>query len=150
MVIKNVGYAPAAQGFWVDIYINPVPIPTTVNQLWYNIAEEGVAWGVVAPAVPLEPGESFTLTFGDGYFWPTLSDVSWPLSEDALIYAQVDCWNGASDYGAVLETHELSDDPYNNIMGPVSVEPSAAGEEPRLEPSAESAPASFEGLPPRP
>jgi hypothetical protein len=35
------------------------------------------------------------------------------------IYAQVDSYNPFTTFGAVLENHEISGAPYNNILGPV-------------------------------
>ena len=45
--------------------------------------------------------------------------VSWPLPADASIYAQVDSYNAATTYGALLEDHELAGGEYNNVSGPV-------------------------------
>jgi VCBS repeat-containing protein len=114
VVIKNQGNAPTTEGFWVDVYINPSPIPTGVNQTWDMLGDEGLIWGV---AVPLQPGEVITLTIGDQYYQPLLSHILWPLAVGTPIYAQVDSFNPATTYGTVRESHEMTGGPYNNITG---------------------------------
>jgi hypothetical protein len=83
------------------------------------VAGEGAAWGVVAPALPFASGQSFTLTMrstgGDAYCWPTKSKINWPLAQGTPLYAQVDSANAATTYGAVLENHEITGGPYNNV-----------------------------------
>jgi hypothetical protein len=68
--------------------------------------------------LPLIPGEAVELEVGDTYYWASLSEVSWPLSGDEALYAQVDSY-GDPGYGAVVETHEVLGWLYNNIEGPV-------------------------------
>ena len=58
-------------------------------------------------------------TVGDAFFWPTLSQVSWPLLAGTPVYAQVDSFNLATTYGAVLEGHESDGGVYDNVSGPV-------------------------------
>ena len=60
----NQGDAYVTDEFWVDVYINPDPAPTAVNQIWEDLADEGLVWGVTAGALPLAPGEAITLTVG--------------------------------------------------------------------------------------
>ncbi len=119
VVIKNQGNAPVTDAFWVDLYVNPHPAPTGVNQVWNDgRSTQGMVWGVAGEGLPLEPGESLTLTFGDQFYWPTYSAVAWPLPVGSSIYAQVDSANADTDYGAVLESHEMDGGAYNNIYGP--------------------------------
>jgi hypothetical protein len=146
LVIRNQGNAAAYDEFWVDVYLSPNPPPTHVNQLWNDLGAEGLAWGVVAPALPIAPGEAVTLTVGNAYFWPGYSYVAWPIPGDTPVYAQVDSYNAATTYGAVLENHEITGAPYNNILGPVYSLPGASGEQPPV--LGGNPPAS--GLPPRP
>jgi uncharacterized repeat protein (TIGR01451 family) len=110
--IQNIGNAPAVDDFWVDVYVDPSPVPTAVNQLWTDLAGEGLVWGVTAG---LAPGEVLTLIVGDAYYADEYSQVSWPLAVGTPIYAQADSWNGATTYGAVREIHEITGEPYNNI-----------------------------------
>jgi len=127
VVIENQGNAPVTDEFWVDVYINPDPAPTAVNQIWPNLADEGLVWGVTAAALPLAPGDVLTLTVGDAYYVPEYSQVSWPLAEGTPVYAQVDSASGDTTYGAVLENHEITGGAYNNVASTVSTA-SLAGE----------------------
>jgi len=118
VVVKNEGNGPVSDEFWVQVYIDPDPIPTGVNQLWYDLGDEGMLWGVTSAALPLAPGDTITLTYGDVYYRPSLSRFYKSLAAGTPVYAQVDAWNGATTYGAILETHEITGDTYNNISGP--------------------------------
>ncbi len=110
LVIQNVGTAAVMTEFWVDVYINPRTPPTAVNQTWEMIGDEGLVWGVTADILPINPGESLTLTLESSTYKPDLSHVIWPLAANEPLYAQVD-----SVGGAVLEIHEIAGEPYNNI-----------------------------------
>ena len=86
-----------------------------------------VGWGVERD---LSPGEALTLTVGDAYYVAAYSEVDWPLAAGTPVYAQVDSANEETDYGAVLENHEIVGAPYaegGNILGPVYVTGSGAG-----------------------
>ncbi len=121
VVIKNQGDAPvlSSEAFWVDLYVNPDPVPTSVNQTWGSLCHEGLVWGVVATALPLEPGDALVLTIGDAYYWPEHSNFSGSLPAGTPIYVQVDSANANTTYGAVLESHEIVGGPYNNISAAV-------------------------------
>ena len=71
-------------------------------------------------------------TLGDEYFWPTYSDVStlYPLTVGTPVYAQVDTYNGATDYGAIQEGHEVIGGYYNNVFGRSTVKESPPDETP--------------------
>jgi hypothetical protein len=71
-------------------------------------------WGGTAD---LAPGEGLTLTEGGPYCRPAESDVAWPLVEGTPVYAQVDSANAGTTHGAVLERHEMMDEPYNHVTG---------------------------------
>jgi len=119
VVIKNQGNAPVVEEFWVDLYVNPNPVPTGVNQTWNDgRSAQGIVWGVTSTALPLMPGSTLTLTHGDTYFWPSLSRYE-AIPAGIPIYAQVDSANANTTYGAVLENHEIAGGAYNNILGPV-------------------------------
>ncbi|MDX1522783.1 MAG: hypothetical protein R3264_14235 [Anaerolineae bacterium] len=119
VVIKNQGEGPVNDAFWVDVYINPDSIPDKVNQHWHHLGEKGAVWGVTA--LPLAPGETRTLTIGDSAYHPELSNFVPPLSKGSLVYAQVDSVNLETDYGGVLEGHEVDGGIYNNILHTISV-----------------------------
>ena len=108
-----------SDGFWVDVYFDPHPAPTHVNQIWDDgRSAYGLVWGVTTP---IAPNEALTLTIGDAYFWPKIS--KWPATvpSGTPIYAQVDSINLDTNYGGVLESHEMNGGPYNNIIGPIVV-----------------------------
>ena len=118
--ILNQGEGPTFDDFQVDIYINPNTPPTAVNQTWETNGGEGLAWGIEESALPLAAGETVTLIFGDAFYQPGFSNFSGVIPAGAQIYAQVDAANVGSSYGAVLETHEINNEPYNNILGPLT------------------------------
>ena len=124
VVIANLGNAPVENEFWVDVYTAPRAAPTRVNQTWDQLGSQGLVWGVTADALPIAPGGVITLTVGDAYYWPSHSQASWPLAVGTRVYAQVDSFNPATTYGAVLEDHEMIGEEYNNIG---MAEVSAAG-----------------------
>lgn len=147
-MIKNTGSGPVTseQGFWVDVYINPTQAPVNVNEVWQKVSSQGMVWGVTAAALPLDPGESLVLTSGGDYYWPTLSHVITPITRGTAIYAQVDSAHTGTNYGGVMESHEKTGAPYNNISGPIitSADTSLA------ESSTHSTTGSGHNLPPRP
>jgi hypothetical protein len=105
--------------FWVDVYINPSS-PPAYNQTWEHLCSQGMAWGVTQSALPLAPGDVLTLTVGGAYYRPDKSTMTWPLQGADVVWAQVDSGNQNTTYGAVLENHEITGSPYNNVSGPVS------------------------------
>ncbi|HOU13524.1 MAG TPA: hypothetical protein PKZ84_10440 [Anaerolineae bacterium] len=118
ITIKNQGQTPVttALGFWVDLYINPSPAPTHVNQTWDPIAPYGAAWGVDREALPINPGQSRELFLYDIYYKTNYSRLPVALRAGDILYVQVDSFNAATTYGAILENHEMSGQPYNNIV----------------------------------
>lgn len=123
VVVTNQGNAPVTQEFWVDLYVDPDPPPTQVNQVWYDAGRsiEGIAWGVTSSALPLAPGEVLVLRYSNEagaanlYVAPEYSRFSGTLAGGTPVYVQVDSVNSNTTYGAVLETHEITGEPYNNI-----------------------------------
>jgi len=120
VVVVNQGNAPVTDEFWVDVYIDPDPAPTAVNQIWEDLADQGLVWGVTSAALPLEPGDVITLAVGDDYYVADYSYVTWPLPEGTPVYAQVDSANLDTTYGGVLENHEIVGGAYNNVSHTVS------------------------------
>jgi PKD repeat protein len=113
VVVRNRGNAPATDDFWVDVYVDPAPAPTAVNQIWPDLAEEGLVWGVEAD---LAAGAALTLTVGGDFYWAAYSAVDWPLAAGTPVYAQVDSANADTTYGGVREDHEITGGPYNNVL----------------------------------
>ena len=121
VVIKNQGSAPVSGAFYVDVYINPATAPTMVNQTWELVGSQGgLVWGVQGSALPINPGETRTLTINDAYYLPGFSSWSGSLAAGSTLYAQVDSANAATTYGAVLEADERPGQTYNNIFGPIT------------------------------
>ena len=121
VVVKNVGGSDVVDAFWVDAYIDPTTAPTGVNQAWYDLGAQGVVWGVTAPALPLAPAQSLTLTLTSPYYNGTFSGFTPPLPPGTPVYAQVDSVNLLTTYGGVLEDHEIVGGVYNNITQTLSV-----------------------------
>jgi hypothetical protein len=138
VVLKNVGTAPVAGAFWVDVYFDP-SAPPSYNQTWKQIAPAGAVWGVIATGTAeIAPGATLTLTSGGAYYF---ADESSPLPFPAggQVYAQVDSVNLATTYGAVRESDET-----NNVFGPVVSAPGS-----QVRPAAEAAAPVRTGLPKR-
>ncbi|MCB8944840.1 MAG: VCBS repeat-containing protein [Ardenticatenaceae bacterium] len=116
VVIGNQGSkpVPAEAAYWVDLYVNPANVPQ-LNQSWQNISSAGIVWGVTG--ITLEPGQTLTLSLNDSYYVPEYSSYAGPPAPGSAIYVQVDSANPNTTYGAVLETHEINGETYNNVMG---------------------------------
>ncbi len=147
VVINNAGNAPVTESFWVDLYIDPASPPTAANQVWSDLADEGLVWGI---STPMQPGDVVVLTVGDANYWDLISQVSWPLVPDTWVYVQVDSWNVDAPYGAVLESHEIVHGPYENNIGYTRVRRDAEGDPARLTTGIARLPALAGELPPRP
>ncbi|MBM7845056.1 isopeptide-forming domain-containing fimbrial protein [Herpetosiphon giganteus] len=121
VTIRNAGTEPLAGGYWVDAYINPTQAPTAVNQPWNSLGNFGMAWAIPTNAPALAPNASLTLISGGQYYRSDLSFVpAGQLNAGSRIYAQADSY-GLTNYGAILETHEIYGGTYNNIRGPYIV-----------------------------
>jgi uncharacterized repeat protein (TIGR01451 family) len=119
VVIANTGNQAVTTPFWVDVYFDPDPVPTSANQIWQMLSEEGLVWGIDLSALPLLPGATMTLVIGDAHFMPTHSNFSGTIVAGTAVYAQVDSAHNNQEHGAVLEIHELTGAAYNNVYGPV-------------------------------
>lgn len=128
VTIQNQGDGPAVDEFWIDFYVNPLPPPAAVNQVWYDgRSAQGIVWAItneLDPAsqpLPLLPGQSFTVTFRDVYVDDYYTGFAFPLVPDTPVYAHVDSVNLLTNYGGVFEAHEARGGAYNNLFGPVYV-----------------------------
>jgi len=117
ITLVNIGNAPVTEAFWVDLYIDPDPAPTSVNQSWEQLSDQGLVWGVTDVAA-LVPGGSLTLVLNSPSFMPDYSEFMGNFTPEMRIYVQVDSFAEGS-YGGVLELDEMNDGAYNNIKGPV-------------------------------
>ncbi|MCL4296095.1 MAG: choice-of-anchor D domain-containing protein [Anaerolineae bacterium] len=120
VVIQNQGGAVPvnpANEFWVDLYVNPAPPPSGVNQTCTSggiVCEKYAVWGVTQTLLPqLTPGGVITLTIGDAYQTEGANPIS--LTPGSAIYAQVDSDNALTTYGAIQESSES-----NNISSTLS------------------------------
>jgi hypothetical protein len=117
VILANQGNASVTDAFWVDLYINPNPNPTQVNQIWNALSSQGAVWGVTASGLPLNPNSTLALSLGDGYYSSALSNLPATLPTGTCVFVQVDSANTNTNYGAVREYHEITQGAYNNIMG---------------------------------
>ncbi|MEM7332178.1 MAG: hypothetical protein AAF490_08800 [Chloroflexota bacterium] len=117
--IENQGTTAVADPFWIDVYIDPTTAPSAVNQIWEQLGSYGAVWFVDEVNLPFEVGDTMIFTINDANFEPDISNVPDEIAVGTAIYIQVDSANANTDYGGVLETHEITDETYNNIFGPV-------------------------------
>ena len=136
--------------FWVDLYIDPAMAPTAVNQIWPDLSDEGLVWGVTDP---IPPGGTLILTYSADpdqthlYYNDEQSRYGGDLPPGTPIYAQVDSYHPDTDYGSVREGDEMGGGGYNNISGGIS---SRIITLPEVGfPAADSGPPADRGLPPR-
>ncbi|MEM7336763.1 MAG: Calx-beta domain-containing protein [Chloroflexota bacterium] len=120
IVVKNIGNATVTEPFWIDVYIDPEVPPTAVNQTIDTQNSAGAIWLVHGNLLPLYPNQTLTLTLDDEYFMESLSRLDLPLAAGTAVYAQVDSAAIGTTYGAVLESHEVKGEVYNNVLEGVS------------------------------
>lgn len=125
ITIKNEGSGALLPGndFWVDLYLCPDSPPTTVNQIWEDVGDAGLVWGISTRGLLLPPDGELTLNINDPHFDSNKSDYPELLPTSCQVYVQVDSSNLATNFGGVLENHELSGHPYNNIASITLSEP---------------------------
>jgi len=114
ITIRNQGSRTVNNAFWVDLYIDPTTPPISANQIWPQLSEEGLVWGIPANT-GLAPGNSIRFDLNHDYFASEHSRFSGMFTNGMEIYAQVDSLDADTITGNVLENHEILDNPYNNI-----------------------------------
>jgi PKD repeat protein len=116
IVIRNQGDAAVALAdeFWVDLYLNPDTAPTHVNEIWQDVGDEGLVWGITDVSA-LVPNGTLTINLSHPSFMPEFSNFSGTFASGDVVYVQVDSAHINTTYGAVLENHEQENLPYNNI-----------------------------------
>ncbi|MFN8443431.1 MAG: two-component regulator propeller domain-containing protein [Caldilineaceae bacterium] len=128
VLFQNVGTAAVASDFWIEVCVDPKPIPTQVNQICRGLSYQYAMWGYLASQSPILPGESRQVFVdlngaASPAYQPTLSSFDKPLPVGTTVYAHVDAANRDSCYGGVFEVGETSQQPpdcpfvlYNNIQ----------------------------------
>ncbi len=116
IVVTNMGDAPVTNAFWVDLYVDPSPAPTKVNDVWTDgRSRQGVVWGVTSAALPLQSGASLTLSLSSPYLRTDATTLR-QVASGAVLVVQVDSASTLDPlHGAVKESHELRGTAYNNI-----------------------------------
>jgi hypothetical protein len=135
VVIKNQGNSEVEleNSFWVDLYVDPDPMPAGPNETWDQLSTQGIAWVVWAEGLPLKAGETLTVTYcpeqeePDPFYWAEYSRFSGSLQPGTPIAVQVDSAGVGTTYGEVFEDHEILDTTYNNISMTVSIAGSGCG-----------------------
>jgi uncharacterized repeat protein (TIGR01451 family)/fimbrial isopeptide formation D2 family protein len=108
--VTNQGSGTSTQGFWVDLYLNPDPVPdlSTIPLRWDETCTlspcQGIAWQV---SEPLAAGETITLTSTvDSMDIEYSRWAGWFAAGTTDLYVYVDSWSTDGTNGAVLETDE--------------------------------------------
>lgn len=112
--VRNQGDGPA-QGFWVQLYIDPKQQPY-VNSI-ASVLGTGLLWYVPG----LAPGEEVTLLSSSPY--PEYGNFTGNLASGMhSIYVLADAYHTEGDTGLVAESDEQ-----NNLLGPVAVDVKGSG-----------------------
>jgi uncharacterized repeat protein (TIGR01451 family) len=128
VVVTNTGNAATGEGFWVDFYINPVPVPTTGNERWDSLGSNlnpvrGIAWAISSPG--LDPGESITLTSnGIGGQAPSERHTRWDDkfvdgTQDLYVYVDSFSSDGGTNAG-ILESDETNNRSELHFISPLT------------------------------
>jgi hypothetical protein len=105
-VVKNQGTL-GTDPFWVDLYINPNPIPYTAGTPWPETCTLEPCYGIAWLVAGLEPGESITLTSTpDSYYADFTYWMGWFAQGTTDVYVYADSWSQVGSYGAIAEMHE--------------------------------------------
>ncbi len=113
VVIRNIGRLAVTSDFWVDLYINPTTPPTSVNDTIETLQSDGMVWGINASTAAIPPNGSMTLTLDSESLSSQTVDT---IPAGATVYVQADSANLSTNYGGVLEGHEIYNNAYNNIL----------------------------------
>ncbi len=117
VVIRNIGPTAVTKEFWVDLSIGREM--RRVNDTW-NVGGggAGAAWLVSAIAA----GETLTLTVGDARYQADASNVPTSIPAGTILWAQVDSADtqNLNNTGAVIETHEARNGPYDTSRAAVN------------------------------
>ena len=129
VVIKNQGNAPVVDDFWVNRTSNLTPYRRVSTKPGVMGALPRALYGVWFLLLCRWRRERAHLNLQRGRLPANLGNYGM-IPVDTPVYTQVDSANTETTYGAVLETHEINDVAYNNILGPVMSTLSIAGDGP--------------------
>lgn len=141
VTIRNQGNVATANGFWVDFYVDPNPVPTHANQLWDDLGSEGIAWGIT---IPINPGDSLTLIYSTAPGAPNTfvsaddTNFTGTMVAGTVVYAQVDSAHVGHVNGAIEETHEILGEAYNNVSQMFTSTAAGAAADTAVSPAAEA------------
>lgn len=111
LIITNLGQVDATSPFWVDMYFNPNPVPTSAGISWYDTCGLKPCYGLVWSVPTLQPGQGVRLTSDSGNYNTEYSSwYGWLASGTTDIYAYLDSWGGSRDKpgGGVTEDNEAN------------------------------------------
>ncbi len=111
--ITNTGFQQA-NPFWVDLYINPFPVPSTSGILWHTTCSIDPCFGIVWKVETLDPDNTVTVSntitvqsTPDSYYTDYTKWPGWFASGTTDLYVYVDSWGGSGDGdGGVIELDE--------------------------------------------
>jgi hypothetical protein len=113
VTVTNTGQTPTASGFWVDLYINPNPVPTHANLPlpWYDTTPQpicstcfGISWSVEQALAPGESIELFSTSasYEEAFtYW-----LGWLPAGTHNLYAYADTFNVDNLPGVIDEIDE--------------------------------------------
>lgn len=130
VTVQNIGTAPTSEGFWVDFYIDPVPVPdhTMGERRWEKLGsnvspKKGLAWKVTSY---LAPGQSIILTStgAPGTLGPDPSFAAEWLANSTFVpgsdqlYSYADSFDSALiPEGEIVEILETNNRAYIDLPG---------------------------------
>ncbi|GAB4431600.1 MAG: hypothetical protein Kow0031_12700 [Anaerolineae bacterium] len=126
VVVSNIGLGSTGSGFWVDLYVNPSPLPASLlndanpgDRRWQRLrtnVDQGIAWEITTP---LAPGGSITLTQTSPQVNPIQTKWTGLSGGPHNFYTFADSFD--ADNNRYVEINEGSDaNELDNQSGPVS------------------------------
>ena len=88
-----------------------------MNETIDTLQSDGMVWGIEEGDLPLNAGETLTLTPSDSSY---VSGTVNSIPTGASVYVHVDSANSSTNYGGVLEVHEILGGDYNNILAMIN------------------------------
>jgi hypothetical protein len=113
ITIANQGDGAVTVPFWVVVSVSQPPHSPYASQSWSDFGLIYMSWRV--PAGQLPPGASLTVSTADSTAEGSQPFVNYLRRSGNRLFAQVDAFNPASEFGAVVEIDELEGHSYNNV-----------------------------------